>query len=325
MSDIITIGNALIDVFLNLHDANEHVHINKADKLLSVDFGQKIMLESSSFLLGGNASNVAVGLRRLGYDVSLMAELGNDEFADMIIHILHREGIKTSLLLHGDAQSSFAMNLTFQGERTIFVQHLKRSHAFDFNKLTSPWIYLTSLGESWKHVYQGVIAHAKKHPELSIASNPGTKQFNQGRDLILELLPLTKVFIANKEEYMQLVDAHDDTDPFDLIEKVKKHGGRIIVLTDGEHGSFVVDEEGKKYHMSVIPTTVVGKTGAGDAYSTGFLGSFIKEHDIKKAMILGATNASSVVSHIGAQTGLLHKNELHLWKEKMEHGIVHES
>lgn len=329
MSDIITIGNALIDAFLQLQDANEHIHIKKEEKLLSVDFGQKIMLESSEFLLGGNAANVAVGLSRLGFDVSLMAEIGSDEFADKIIHILHKEKVNTSLLLHGDSQSSFAMNLTFQGERTIFVQHFKRSHAFDLEKLTSKWVYLTSMGESWKHVYQGMIAHAKKHPELLIACNPGTKQFNDGVDLLKELLPLTAVFIANKEEYVQLVgkEKHqkDMYSAHELLSAVSEMGGKVLVLTDGDKGSYVLSESGKEYHMGVIPSSLIGKTGAGDAFSTGFLASYMHDSDILSAMRLGTASASSVVNHIGAQTGLLHKTDVHLWHERMQHVIVHES
>lgn len=329
MSDIITIGNALIDAFLHLQDANTHVHINKAEKLLSMDFGQKIMLDSSEFLLGGNAANVAVGLARLGYEVSLMAELGSDEFADKIIHTLHREHVNTSLLIHSDSQSSFAINLTFNGERTIFVHHQKRSHPFDFDRLTSKWIYLTSLGESWKHVYQGIIAHAKRHPELHIACNPGTNQFNQGKDLVLELLPLTAVFIANKEEYQFLLHGEEakqrDETAFALLHQMREYGGKLLLLTDGDKGSYVLSEDGKEYHVGVIPTETRGKTGAGDAFSTGFLAGFMKHGDILESLKLGTANASSVVSHIGAQTGLLHRNELHLWHEKMKHVIVHES
>jgi sugar/nucleoside kinase (ribokinase family) len=330
MSDIITIGNALIDAFLHLQDANTHVHINNEEKLLSVDFGQKIMLDSSEFLLGGNAANVAVGLSRLGHTVSLMAELGNDEFADKIIHTLHKEHVNTTLILHSDAQSSFAMNLTFHGERTIFVQHQKRSHAFNLDQLTAKWIYLTSMGESWKHVYQGVISHMKKHPEQLIACNPGTKQFNQGRELVLELLPLSTVFIANKEEYLQLLDTHTvKKDPLtsrEILTLVREqYGGKILVLTDGQQGAYALDETGKAYHVGVIPIEAVGKTGAGDGFSTGFLASYIDHADILEALRLGTANAASVVSSIGAQTGLLHKHDLHLWREKMQHVIVHES
>ena len=327
MSDIITIGNALIDAFLHLQDANSHVHIDKEKKLLSVDFGQKIMLDDSSFLLGGNACNVAVGLSRLGYDVSLMAELGNDEFADKIIHTLHREGVHTSLLLHSDAPSSFAMNLTFNGERTIFVQHQKRSHAFDFARLTSKWVYLTSMGDSWKHVYHGVATHIRQHPDILLALNPGTKHVGQGRELVLDILPLTSVFIANKEEYQQLLHGEggkDDTTAQELLHEMKKQGGKLLLLTDGDKGSYVLDENGNEYHVGIIPTEAKGKTGAGDAFSTGFMAGYMKNGDVVESLRLGTANASSVVSSIGAQTGLLHKNKLHLWHEKMQRVIVQE-
>jgi ribokinase len=221
------------------------------------------------------------------------------------------------------------MNLTFNGERTIFVHHQKRPHPFDLDRLTTPWIYVTSMGESWKHVYQGIIAHAKQHPELKIAFNPGTKQLGQGKDIICELLPFAHVFIANKEEYISLIHGeHAKSDaytPRDLLHSLRKMGGKLLLLTDGDHGSYVLDEEGKEYHGTIIPTETIGKTGAGDAFSTGFIASLMKNGSISDALRLGTANAASVVSSIGAQTGLLHKNDLHLWHEKMQHVIVHES
>lgn len=321
MPAIITIGNALIDSFLLLQDDTTHAHVNHEKKLLSVDYGQKIMLNACEFHLGGNAANVAVGLSRLGHTASIMAEIGNDEFSDKIMHILHGEKVNTKYLLHDTAPTSFSVNLQFQGERTIFVQHQNRSHAFDLTHLKTDWVYLTSLGESWKHVYKGMITHAKKYPDVLLSCNPGTKQFEQGKELILELLPHLAVFIANKEEYASLLSdtgkKPTDTPAAALLTQLHTKSTGVFVLTDGENGSYVMDNEGQLYHMNTIATKVAGKTGAGDAFSTGFMSAFMQHSTIEAAMRLGTVNAASVVGKIGAQTGLLHKSDVVSWRERM--------
>jgi sugar/nucleoside kinase (ribokinase family) len=54
----------------------------------------------------------------------------------------------------------------------------------------------------------------------------------------------------------------------------------------------------------------VEKTGAGDAYTAGFLAAVLNSQPIKEAMRWGAFDAASVIQKIGAEEGLLTKTEL---------------
>ena len=82
-------------------------------------------------------------------------------------------------------------------------------------------------------------------------------------------------------------------------------GARSVVITDGKNGSSAIDEKGKIYSFGVLPANVVQKTGAGDAYTSGFLAAYTQGKDIEGAMRWGAANAASVIQEIGAQKGLL--------------------
>ena len=55
---------------------------------------------------------------------------------------------------------------------------------------------------------------------------------------------------------------------------------------------------------------VVERTGCGDSYSTGFICALASGYDISTAMRWGTINAAFVLQKIGAQEGLLKKNEL---------------
>jgi len=82
------------------------------------------------------------------------------------------------------------------------------------------------------------------------------------------------------------------------------------VITDGENGSFATDQNGEVFTHGSIKTTIVEKTGAGDAYSSGFMAAILHGLSIKHAMRWGTLNAASVMEKVGAQNGLLTKEDM---------------
>jgi ribokinase len=82
------------------------------------------------------------------------------------------------------------------------------------------------------------------------------------------------------------------------------------VITDGKNGSFAIDQKGEIFKKDSNPSKIVERTGAGDAYSTGFLAAILHGLTIRDAMSWGAINAASVIEQIGAQKGLLRKEEM---------------
>ena len=62
--------------------------------------------------------------------------------------------------------------------------------------------------------------------------------------------------------------------------------------------------------MEIIKVEVVEKTGAGDAYTAGFLAATLNNQPIEEAMHWGALDSASVIQKTGAEDGLLTKLEL---------------
>jgi ribokinase len=50
---------------------------------------------------------------------------------------------------------------------------------------------------------------------------------------------------------------------------------------------------------------VADRTGAGDAFGSGFVAAIAKGQSIGEALTLGSANATSVVQKIGAKAGIL--------------------
>jgi ribokinase len=97
MPDVISIGSALIDIFI--HSDQFTIHQDQQNVLLCQDFGEKIEVESLTVHTGGGGSNTAVGFARMGFSTAIIAETGRDAFAQIVSSELEREQVDTSLLV----------------------------------------------------------------------------------------------------------------------------------------------------------------------------------------------------------------------------------
>jgi ribokinase len=304
---ILSVGSGLLDAFLTVEDANTHFRVE--DKEFCIRFGDKIQLSSTEFQLGGNACNVSVGLSRLGLSSSLMAEIGVDEFSESILAILRKENVDTTFVVRGNVPSSFAIGLNFNNERTLFVQHRLREHAFRTPDVKFDFVYLTSMGREWREAYKTIAMYVKEHG-IPLFFNPGTPQISEGKDGILGQLEATYVLFVNKTEASSLTGLSEDSDIKEMLRALSALGPKIVSVTDGRAGSYALDTDGKIYHVGIYNTPVVERTGAGDAFATGFTGARIFGKEVSECMQWGTMNASSVVEKVGAEAGLLTLEQL---------------
>lgn len=304
---ILSVGSGLLDAFLTIEDANKHCRVEGTE--FCIRFGDKIQLSSAEFQLGGNACNVSVGLSRFGLSSSLMAEIGLDEFSESILAILHKENVDTSHVVRGHVPSSFAIGINFNNERTLFVQHRLREHKFLHPRERFDYVYLTSMGREWHDAYRIVVEYIDNH-SIPLFFNPGTPQISEGKDGILKPLSKTFVLFVNKTEGCTLTGLPETCGMPDLLEALSSLGPRIVSVTDGKDGSYCMDEDGKKYHVGIYHSPVVERTGAGDAYATGFAGAKVLGKSTTECMKWGTINAAAVVGKVGAETGLMTLEEL---------------
>lgn len=304
--DVISVGDALVDAFLTIKDASSHMNLDSEAQLLCVGFGKKVPVDDCQFLLGGNACNVSVGISRLGLKSALCAEIGDDEFSLKIINGLKKESVNTSTVIQGKQKSSsFAIGINFKGERTLFVDHVTREHNFSFANVTAKWMYLTSIGDYFEKAYELSLDFCQKN-NVNLAFSPGTKQLGKGPFYNQSILQKTRILFVNKEEAKRILNAKTD-DINQLLVQLKKLGPSVVSITDGDNGSYAIDEQGDRYELGLASGEAVERTGAGDAYASGFLGAYIKGQKVPDAMRWGSVNAASVIGIVGAQPGLLNQ------------------
>ena len=88
-------------------------------------------------------------------------------------------------------------------------------------------------------------------------------------------------------------------------------GPKMTVITDAEHGASASD--GKNFVESdvvEINKPIVDKTGAGDAFASGFLSALIYEKSVDVALKWGLKNSSACIREVGPMNGILTKTEI---------------
>jgi len=316
--DLISVGDASIDVFMRPIEGESICQLNDKECLICFTYGDKIPVKSLDFSIGGNAANNVVGTKRLGIKSGIVLTLGDDFVGNLIVEKLKAEGVDlTYVIQQPSTNSNFSSIIDYSGERTIFSYHAPRSYEFPVQLPVTPWMYLTSMGESFRPFYKHVIEWLGKNPTVKLAFNPGSWQLKAGlKDGIAEVLARTEVIFVNREEAEGLTNfGKSQEKEKELLQALGKLGPKVCIITDGGKGSFATN--GQVFvKVGVLPVDAYQRTGAGDAFGSGCLAAIIKGKDLGEALIWGTVNSASVIGYIGAQKGLLKEDEIPEWLER---------
>ncbi|MEI7741618.1 MAG: sugar kinase [bacterium] len=303
MYDIVTIGDIKLDTFIVLPEASLSCTLKDQDCLLCLAYGKKITVDAFAPQIAGSAANVAVGASRLGSRTAIYSVMGDDETTDLAFKKLGREGVDTRYVsIKKDANSSFSIVLTYKGNRTILAKH--EPNVYTLPKIDeTKWLYLSELGTHYHKLFDKLPEYIKAKG-IKLAFNPGTIQLQAGAKALSPILKATEVLFVNLEEAEMLLGIKDHNEIEKIIKLVWKLGPNIVVISDGARGAYAFDG-GKIYFHPSLPVKVVEATGAGDSLGCGFVAAFIEGKKIQESLAWGIANASSVITQVGPQAGLL--------------------
>ncbi|MBI2623198.1 MAG: carbohydrate kinase family protein [Candidatus Liptonbacteria bacterium] len=318
--DLICLGDVVIDAFIQLHEASVHCSLRHERCELCMSFADKIPYESLVVAPAvGNASNVAVGAARLGLKTAILTAVGKDRYGEEILDVYKKEEVGDEFVrVHAGKPTNYHFVLTFQAERTILVKHEQFVYADPalLDKRTD-WIYFSSIAEHTLPFHHKVAAYLEKHPGVRMGFNPGTFQLRFGAKNLAGIYRHTHVLFVNREEAEHVAGAKEGTDITKLFDALHKLGPKIVVITDGPKGAYASDGA-CRYFMPMYPDPKppISRTGAGDAFSTGFMSALIYGLPVSDALRWAPIESMHVVQFFGAQTGLLSKRALRKFLEK---------
>lgn len=314
--DFIAFGDIVIDAFIKLTDAEEVT--NHGTRELCVRFGEKVPFDSVTEVLSvGNGPNAAVAAHKLGLKEGLVVHVGDDLDGTRCIDDLTARGIDISLISRDAGyKTNYHYVLQFGPERTILIKHELYPYALPHFDTPPAWFYLTSVPLETLD-YQLSIARYAKENGVKLAFQPGTFQIKLGTEKLREVYEATEIFFCNKEE-AQTILGSTSGDVKELMQGIKALGPKIVVVTDGPHGSNILDAEGTAWHVPMYPDPAppISRTGAGDATASTTVCYLHKGLPVHEALMRGMINAASVVQGVGAQTKLLTEAEVEEWYTK---------
>ncbi len=306
---MISIGDATEDTILELEEAKVHCDKGPGTCMICFHYADKVPVKSIAQIAGGNAVNCAVGLKRLGLETAIYAEIGNDDIGKNILSGLENEGVISDyVFLKKGMMTNRSVILNFMFERTIFTYHLKRKYVLP-NLRSAKYVYFTSMGDGYESILPQLERYLRK-TKAKLIFNPGTIQLKSKLKVLRRLVLLSHVLILNKEEAKALVSVDSD-DCNSLLKELHSFGAEIVVITDGPKGSFAYDGN-SFYYQKVCKTKLVDRTGCGDAFAAGFIAGLHYQGSIEQAMKWGSMNASHVLAKVGPRQGLLRLNEMRL-------------
>jgi len=200
-------------------------------------------------------------------------------------------------------------------DRTIFYNRDagRKLKLKDISKWKTEWVFISSLTEGWESKLSQIMK-LRKEKGVKIAWNPGRLQIIAGIKFLLPLLQELSILFVNWDEALELAlsdkefaEKYHQKAPAKktVLKFLQSLGPKIVVITIGNKGSIATD--GYLYLKApAFSPKRVELTGAGDAFASGFLASWISDPgELKKAMAWGMANSSSVIMYFGAEKGLL--------------------
>jgi ribokinase len=301
---VLAIGKASQDVFLtSSKDFQPYMH--KGVQYEELPLGKKLHVDDIFFSSGGNATNASVTFARQGLNSKYMWVLGTDASSQAILASLDEDDVDTSdVQQDGEYKASYStILLAPTGERTVLnymgtpIEKYTRQFNLDAIK-KADWLYLSSINDM--ELLEKIV---------TIATESGVKMMMNPSGVELEaphklkpLLEEIEVISLNKEEAQELVSG-------ETLEELARHLTHycpVVLVSDGPNGVVATDSKTIVRAGMYEDVKVVDRLGAGDAFSSGFLSQWLQGSSLKDAITFASANSTSVVTMIGAKTGILH-------------------
>lgn len=309
--DLIAIGDIVIDDFIKIKEADLEGDEKNGRREICFSFGDKVPYEDNYLIPAvGNGPNAAACSARLGLKTALVTNLGKDEHGKLCLASLKQSKIDTRFVTrHDHIKTNYHYVLWYGDDRTIMIKHKK--FPYQLPDIGEPkWIYLSSLGEDSLPFHTEIADYLDSHPNIKLVFQPGTYQIRFGTDKLSRIYARAELFFCNKQEAKKILQSNSD-DIETLAKGIKSLGPKIVFITDGKNGAYSFAND-KLSFLPIFPdcNPPIERTGAGDAFSASVTSAISLGLPIEKAMYWGMVNSMSVVSQIGAQAGLLTRDQI---------------
>lgn len=254
----VAVGNALID------------HTYRLTNFPAVDGGAYV--RNYERHLAGVETNVATLVESLGHDAGVVACVGRDEDGDEVIDRLGSLPVSARVSRHPAAKTSYCLVLVDPSGRRAIIGGGESTleltlDAGDRAMLASAAVAFTSA-----YAPASVAAAVAEHAPTLVYDLAGEFADLRHRGLtradVDALIPDIDCMIGNVRAVRSYLEQGGD--PATLASELRDAGIDRGAITSGPDGAYVFDQDGG-VAVEAYPVSVADATGAGDAFTAGFI------------------------------------------------------
>ncbi len=312
-TDVIAIGNAIVDVMAPCEDALiERLGLVRGGMTL-VDSDQAHALYEAMGpareISGGSAANTLAGLAALGASCAFIGQVADDQLGEVFAHDIRAGGIAfaTPVRQGNPPTARCLIFVTPDGQRTMNTflgasQFLPAAALDEAAIADAKILYLEG------YLWDPEEPRAAMRRAIAAAKGAGCKV----------AFTLSDAFVISRhgDDFRTMIDAGEidilfandvelaaltGIDDFDggvaaLAPKVP-----LLVVTRGAKGAIAV-YQGERSEVAAEPIAkVIDTTGAGDLFAAGFLAGHVQGRPVHHCLTMGAIAAAEIISHYGAR------------------------
>jgi len=278
-------------------------------QLKAVAFGEVLWdIFENGKRIGGAPLNVALRMKALGVESSMISCIGKDENGEAILSEVKKLGLETTTILKSDEFPTGLVNVTLDEEKSATYEILYPS-AWDKIVLTEEARELVVNADIL--VYGSLIARDEvSRQALEELLNTHTykvfdvnlRKPHYDYELLLELMQFANFIKFNDEELTEISTALDS--PYTTLEEnmnfiCSLSNATAICVTRGKDGALLLWDkhlyENKGYTVKVEDTV-----GAGDSFLGALVTSLLTEVEPQKALNFACATGALVAGSAGA-------------------------
>mgnify|MGYP005850925005 CR=1 FL=1 len=298
MYDLICVGSISLDLYFSGKS------LTSDEERFRLAIGGKYLSDFFHLDIGGGGVNVAVGVAKHGYKTAVFGKLGDNEFKNILLRKLKEKNVSSEFIqLEKDYYKISSILLKENGERTIIhyetPTHLAKEFFLYKDLKKAKNIYFSPLADLSIEEKTKMIDYLKGDQTLTFV-NLSIKDCQQPIEKLEKIFQALDILILNAHEYATLVKKnYHEIDFYHLKLESEILNDRVVIITDGEKGSYGYFQGKFYYQKAITPKKILDTTGAGDGYTAGFIAQYLQNGDIPSSMKNGAIYAAKILGKIG--------------------------
>jgi sugar/nucleoside kinase (ribokinase family) len=320
------LGNALVDIFIELSDADlASLGFERGSMRLVEPAEQKTLLDrfekrEARLVSGGSVANSVIAFSQLGGQAAFLGCVGDDRYGLFYKAEFDELGVDVgNPVVVGQTTGTCACLITPDAERTMRTclgvsSHLAARHVDERRLKEADWLfvegYVLANPQTGQSAVREAVSLARKHGVRIALTCSEAFVVSHFREIFFEILGQAELLFCNASEACAITGADNAEKAFAAL------AGQIpsAVVTDGPNGVYV-RHAGVEAHVPAFPCQPVDLTGAGDMLAGAFLYGIAHGIAPDRAARAACYLAMKVITQVGAR---LHHGARRFWDECLD-------